>query len=100
MEIRDQREELASLIAARTERLVRLRQDLAQLMNENESEASRVSAAKDPLPSSLADVSEVSEAWLQAREAQRASERQLLSTTINQLVERMQVLDELIKISD
>ncbi|NNE34674.1 MAG: hypothetical protein HKN13_05535 [Rhodothermales bacterium] len=101
MEITAQRDELTSLIAARTERLVRLRQDLEKLMNESGSEASRVSAAEDPPPlSSLAGLSEVSEAWLQAREAQRAGERQLLSTTKKELVERMQVLDELMKISD
>lgn len=93
LSVRRQFEEVSSEIAARNERIERLRRDLAQVLQENDGDAEVLSS-----PSVIED--DITEQWLEARAAQRSIEAQQLTATLGQLVERLTVLRELQRISE
>ncbi|MEM6825901.1 MAG: polysaccharide biosynthesis/export family protein [Pseudomonadota bacterium] len=101
LDFRTRRDDAAAQILARRDRVSRLRADLRQLLEGTALKAAGMEAPSDAaILAETAEMPEVGQAWLQARNALRDAERTQLETTLSDMFERLDVLEDLQRISE
>ena len=101
LDLRTRRDEIASQVVARRERISRMQADLRGLVDGAGSSAADAAPAEDAaLLADEIEMAGVSGAWLEAREARRDSERRQIEATVAEMLERLEVLEELQTVGD